>query len=165
MQVFPELLCCFSNGELSHPRGQRSFPEDIRHAGGEPFFVLEVYITQRQWPTCLAALVPHRSALHYITLSSNHHAVITCCITININESKPVGGCEKQRVECRNTKGKEIFPFLPARISVVGGDPLGSCPVYMQIFKKKTISKTFHWRVIAETWRQTWLLQPCTNQE
>lgn len=168
MQVFPELLCCFSNGELSHPCGQRSFPEDIRHAGGERLFVLKVYITQRlpfavaHLPGCFG---PAQICTHYITLSSNHHAVITCCITININESNPAGGCEKQFVECRNTRGKEIFPVLPARISVVGGDPLGTCPVHMQIFKKKTISKTFHWRVITETWRQTWLLQPRTNQE
>lgn len=131
-------------------------------------FVLEVYITQRfplvvaHLPGCFGSA---QICTPFIILSSNHHAVITRCITININERKPVGGCKKQRVECRNTRGKEIFPFLPARISVVGGDPLGTCPVYMQILKKKTISKTFHWRVIAETWRQTWLLQPRTNQE
>lgn len=42
--------------------------------------------------------------------------------------------------------GKEIFPFLLARITdVVGGEPLGTCPVSMQIFflKKKNNFKGF----------------------
>lgn len=106
----------------------------------------------QQRPTCLAVLGQHRSVLHCITPTSTHHAVNSCCI--NTNESKTVGGCKKKKVEYKNTSGKKSkILCLPAWISdVVGGYPLGTCPVYMQILKKK-MSKTFHWRVIAEPQR------------